>query len=180
MQDQNGIPMPGAVVSWSSSSAMVATVDATGLVTAGANGSATVTATVGSARANAAVTVSIAEEASPDRAVLVAFYQATDGRYWKKRDNWLTDAPLGDWHGVEINGEGRVISLELPENELVGHLPPELGDLAALERLELGTNQLVGSIPRELGSPLQSSAAECREQKPGGPDPGGTRPSVEA
>ncbi len=152
VRDQNGNPMPDAVVSWSSSSAMVATVDAAGLVTAVANGSATVTAMAGSARANAAVTVLIAEEASPDRAALAALYQATNGRYWKKRDNWLTDVPLGDWHGVEINGEGRVISLELLENGLVGHLPPELGDLAELERLELDANQLVGSIPRELGS----------------------------
>ena len=31
VQDQNGNPLPGAVVSWSSSSAMVATVDAAGL-----------------------------------------------------------------------------------------------------------------------------------------------------
>ena len=150
VRDQNGQVMAGAAVTWSSSDPMVATVDAQGLVTAAGNGTATITATAGSASGSAAVTVR--QEASPDRAALAALYQATNGRYWKKRDNWLTDVPLGDWHGVEINGEGRVISLELLENGLVGHLPPELGDLAELERLELDANQLVGSIPRELGS----------------------------
>ena len=30
----------------------------------------------------------------PDREALVAFYNATDG------ENWLSDAPLGEWWGV--------------------------------------------------------------------------------
>ena len=47
---------------------------------------------------------------------------------------------------------GRVISLELPENGLVGHLPPELGDLAELEGLGLDDNVLTGAIPPELGN----------------------------
>ena len=32
-----------------------------------------------------------------DKAVLVAFYNATDGIYWKNNDNWLSDRPLGEW-----------------------------------------------------------------------------------
>ena len=55
--DQYGQVMAGAAVSWSSSAASVATVDGSGLVTAAANGAATVTATAGSASGTAAVTV---------------------------------------------------------------------------------------------------------------------------
>ena len=45
--DQNGQAMAGATVTWASNTAAVATVDPTGLVTAGANGTATITATAG-------------------------------------------------------------------------------------------------------------------------------------
>ena len=145
--DQHSHPAAGVVFSWSSSDGAVATVDGSGLVLGAGEGMATITAMSGSAQGTSAITV-----ANPDRAPLVALYNATDGRNWTHRDNWLTDAPLGDWHGVEINGEGRVISLELPENGLVGHLPPELGDLAELEGLELDGNVLTGAIPPELGS----------------------------
>ena len=55
--DQNGQPMTGAAVAWSSGNASVATVNASGLVTAAGNGSATITATSGAASESAAVTV---------------------------------------------------------------------------------------------------------------------------
>ena len=151
VRDQNGNVMPGVVVSWSSSAPTAATVDAAGLVTAAGNGSATVAATAASARGTAAVTVSVAVEASPDRAALTALYEAADGRNWTTRDNWLTDAPLDEWHGVATDGEGRVTSLNLGENGLAGRIPVEIGDLTALNRLVLANNQLTGPIPPEIG-----------------------------
>ena len=152
VRDQNGQVMSGATVTWSSSDARVATVDTDGLVTAVGEGTATITAMAGQASGSAAVAVSAVAVSDPDRAALVALHEATDGRNWTHRDNWLTHAPLKDWYGVEVNGEGRVISLELLENGLVGHLPPELADLAELEGLELGRNQLLtGPIPPALG-----------------------------
>ena len=35
-----------------------------------------------------------------DREALVAFYHATGGPNWDDRTNWLSAAPLSDWHGV--------------------------------------------------------------------------------
>ena len=151
-RDQNGQVMSGATVTWSSSDARVATVDTDGLVTAVGEGAATITAMAGQASGSAAVAVSAVAVSDPDRAALVALYKATGGKYWTNRDNWLSDVPLKDWYGVEVNAEGRVISLELLENGLVGHLPPELGDLAELEGLELYDNGLTGAIPPEFGS----------------------------
>ena len=75
VRDQNGIAMTGAVVAWSSNDASVATVDASGLVTAVGNGTATVTATAGSASGTAAVTVSQAPDSvavAPAEATIVA------------------------------------------------------------------------------------------------------------
>ena len=57
VRDQNGQTMASAAVAWTSSDPSVATVDASGLVTAAANGAVTVTATAGSVSGTAAVTV---------------------------------------------------------------------------------------------------------------------------
>ena len=76
-----------------------------------------------------------------DRATLVALYNAMDGPNWPNSANWLTAAPLDEWFGVTTDGStGRVIDLTLIDNNLKGQLPPELGDLTALEGLDLGGN----------------------------------------
>ena len=75
VRDQNGQIMAGATVAWVSGSAAVATVDASGLVTAVGNGAATITATAGSASGTAAVTVTQVPdsvEVSPAEATLAA------------------------------------------------------------------------------------------------------------
>ena len=87
-----------------------------------------------------------------DREALVALYNATDGDNWRQSDNWLSDAELGDWHGVETDANGRVVSLSLWLNNLNGELPSELGNLAKLEELNLLFNSLGGGVPSELGN----------------------------
>ena len=57
VRDQNGQVMSGTTVTWSSGDATVATVDASGLVTAAGNGEATITASAGAATGAAVVTV---------------------------------------------------------------------------------------------------------------------------
>ena len=87
-----------------------------------------------------------------DRATLIAFYTATGGPNWRNNDNWLTNAPLGQWYGVTTTSNGVVIGLDLDWNGLVGSIPPELVDLRNLEVLALVDNQLSGELPAELGS----------------------------
>lgn len=87
-----------------------------------------------------------------DRAILEAFYTATGGAGWSHAENWLTDLPLNEWHGVAArDSDGRVTALQLPQNGLEGPLAPELGQLAQLKVLQLFANQLRGPIPSELG-----------------------------
>ena len=57
-----------------------------------------------------------------DREALVALYNATDGENWPLNKNWLSDAPLGEWQGVTTNDDGRVIGLQLPNNNLAGEI----------------------------------------------------------
>ena len=99
---------------------------------------------------------------NPDRAVLVALYNATDGPNWVDNENWLTDTPLGTWYGVDTNVAGRVVRIDLSGNDdnwpevtahgLSGQIPPELGNLSGLTELNLSYNHLTGPIPPELGS----------------------------
>ena len=157
--DENGHAVAGAEFSWESSDAAVATVDAGGLVTAVAEGVATITASAGSAQGTAEITVGF----NPDRATLVALYEATDGPNWVDSENWLTDAPLRDWFGVGADGEGSVRTLRIEENNLQGPIPAELGNLANLTSLFLGGNELSGPIPSELGNLASLSALWLRD-----------------
>ena len=86
-----------------------------------------------------------------DRSALIALYEATDGRNWREQDAWLTDEPLHSWQGVSLS-DGRVTRLRLPNNRLVGRLPPEVGMLTELRRLELPGNSLEGRIPDTIGA----------------------------
>ncbi len=83
---------------------------------------------------------------------LAALYYATNGEEWENSRNWVSNAPLGSWHGVYTEPLGRIRVLELEENRLTGEIPSELGSLSELRRLFLSGNSLVGEIPSTLGS----------------------------
>ena len=155
--DQNGQAMAAATVTWASSAAAVATVDGSGLVTAAGNGTATITARAGSASGTAIVTVTheadsvdVTPTDAADRRTLATLYETTAGAQWTNSANWLTDAPLGEWHGVEVDSAGHVIGLALAGNGLTGRIPPEVGDLDRLRYLRVDRNQLNGPVPPEL------------------------------
>ena len=68
-----------------------------------------------------------------DREALVAIYNATNGVFWARRQNWLSDGPIGTWYGVTTNASGRVTELDylshprlITDNQLVGEVPSEL------------------------------------------------------
>ena len=86
-----------------------------------------------------------------DRLALEALFKSTGGANWTNKTGWMTDAELGDWHGVAVNAEGRVTQLNLPENGLAGPLPSDIQQLSALQSLVLYQNKLTGPIPGELG-----------------------------
>ena len=90
--------------------------------------------------------------AAGDRAALVALYNATDGPNWTNNDNWLSNRPIGEWHGVTTDGSGRVTEVTLIDNNLQGTLPAQLGNLSNLTLLALHSNQLSGPIPAQLGN----------------------------
>ncbi|MXX54768.1 MAG: hypothetical protein F4Z44_03135 [Gemmatimonadetes bacterium] len=86
----------------------------------------------------------------PDRRALETLYETMLGAGWTNATNWLTSAPVGEWHGVEVDAAGRVIGLALSRNGLAGWIPPEIGDLDRLRYLHIDQNALTGPLPAEL------------------------------
>ena len=87
-----------------------------------------------------------------DREALIRLYHATGGPNWTNNTNWLSEAPLDDWHGVTADGHAQVIELRLRDSRLRGTIPPALGYLGKLRWLDLSDNQLHGTIPPALGN----------------------------
>ena len=82
-----------------------------------------------------------------DWEALVAIYHALGGDEWKHNDGWLTEAPLKDWYGVRMDGHrGRVVYLELDDNNLTGEIPKEIGKLDSLSTLDLRWNSITGGL----------------------------------
>ena len=77
---------------------------------------------------------------SPDQEALEAMYNALGGPDWPNQENWLTEAPISEWHGVSTGPDGRVTTLQLYNNKLKGQLPPEIGQLEMLESLTLSNS----------------------------------------
>jgi len=99
-----------------------------------------------------------------DYAALRALYLNTNGDLWSDRSGWMTEAqfianptiPTGTdfdtWFGVTTNADSCVTTVILPDNNLDGNIPAEMGGLSNLEILDLQNNQLTNSIPDEFGN----------------------------
>ena len=57
-----------------------------------------------------------AGDVNADRATLAALYNATNGSSWQDDTNWLSNRPLGEWHGVSTDADGRVTELVFGSN----------------------------------------------------------------
>jgi Leucine-rich repeat (LRR) protein len=98
-----------------------------------------------------------------ERRALIALYNETGGDAWTDNSGWKTPPLDSDgfalpgresiWFGVTVDpGIRRVTGISLSGNNLIGAIPSEIGDLAALKNLDLSNNQLTGSIPGEIGN----------------------------
>lgn len=88
-------------------------------------------------------------ERTADSLALVALYNATGGVNWNI--TWDLNSSMNTWFGVNTNADGRVTSLFLRSNNLIGQLPPEIGALNELTSLSASNNSLTGVIPSEIG-----------------------------
>lgn len=85
-----------------------------------------------------------------EREILIRFYEQTDGDRWVNTEGWLTESDHCSWYGITCR-DSAVTMIALPDNQLYGELPPELGELHYLDALYLNGNLLTGDIPPQLG-----------------------------
>ena len=132
---------------WSSDNKSIVSVDGNGNITAVAEGTATITATLGSLSASCTVTVK-----EVIKKVLMDLYNSTDGPNWKTQGNWATDKPFSEWKGVWLSPEFQELHLIISQRGLKGKLPESLGDLADwLTDFQIGDEpDLTGTLPESF------------------------------
>jgi Leucine-rich repeat (LRR) protein len=102
-----------------------------------------------------------------ERAALIALYNSTNGDDWKSNIRWKTP-PLhtdgfatpgteGNWWGVTVSGD-HVTKLHLENNDLIGSIPSELGNLSYLEELYMDN---ISEGDKTSGSPLGHQEELC-------------------
>ena len=78
---------------------------------------------------------------------------------WLYQDNWMTGKGFCSWYGVKCVGDnmedtdvnGDVHALNLPSNQLMGSIEPEIALFTKMDMLDLSSNIMYGDIPLEIG-----------------------------
>ncbi|KAH1064558.1 hypothetical protein J1N35_029545 [Gossypium stocksii] len=87
-----------------------------------------------------------------DQSVLVEFKHQINDPHGILVDNWTTSHSFCNWIGVTCGAKHkRIKALNLPNMNLIGTIPPELGNLSFLASLNLSGNGFHGDLPGELG-----------------------------
>lgn len=94
---------------------------------------------------------------SSERDALVALYQSTGGASWSERTNWLGEPGTEcDWYGIDCDETGaNVTEVSLYANNLEGSVPASIANLTKVRYLLLGNNDLHGPIPPQIGQLAQ-------------------------
>lgn len=85
-----------------------------------------------------------------ERNALIALFNSTDGANWTDNSGWLS-ADESTWFGVSISGCD-VTGLSLPNNNLTGSLPTEIGVLTQLTSLNIFNNNISGTLPTTISN----------------------------
>ena len=84
------------------------------------------------------------------REILSLFYDKLAGNDWKNSSNWKTEAPLKTWFGLTVDSEDRILSIDLPDNNLCGELYDKISEIKTLKKLDLRKNKIKGELPESL------------------------------
>ncbi len=78
-----------------------------------------------------------------DRLALTELFNATGGTNWINKTGWLTATNVDDWAGVDTDAEGlRVVSINLPNNNMIGDVPRSFADISGLVTINFNGNEL--------------------------------------
>lgn len=88
---------------------------------------------------------------NPELRALLALYDSTGGDQWKINAGWKdgkagTNCDPCTWFGIGC-ANGKILSINLPSNNLRGQIPHSLENLRSLKSLNLSYNFMTGEIP---------------------------------
>jgi Leucine-rich repeat (LRR) protein len=104
----------------------------------------------------------MSDETKTQRYALATFYYATNGNYWTNKTGWLSSESECKWFSstaLLCDANGRLIALELDNNQVQGQLPFEISLLTSLKTISIqnpgGSRPFLnGSLPSSLGSTI--------------------------
>jgi hypothetical protein len=105
-----------------------------------------------------------------DSLTLVTFYHALDGDNWVDNTGWLTATPVSEWEGITVEGD-RVVSIYLRQNNMVGVIPPEIGQLTELRTIHVYQSGIQAPLPESLAALDKLEVLMLQGNLIGGPFP---------
>lgn len=90
---------------------------------------------------------------------LESLFLETGGQHWRNNKAWLIKDSPCDWYGIGCESN-EVTRLLLPDNNLSGQIPAELGQLSSLDMLDLSGNALRGAVPFPIAA-LGTNTSSC-------------------
>ncbi|MEO0572979.1 MAG: leucine-rich repeat domain-containing protein [Bacteroidota bacterium] len=92
------------------------------------------------------ITMVVAQNEVSQREViaLLELKAKTKGHLWTQK--WDQTQAISTWHGVTVKN-GKVVGLDLSNNNLQGKIPITIGNLRHLQVLDLSGNRIEGKIP---------------------------------
>jgi hypothetical protein len=89
---------------------------------------------------------------SRDKAVLMVLFDELNGPNWHRKDGWGSNTHYCEWQGI-VCVNNRVAIIRLGNNNLVGTIPGNIGDLDQLQSVNMALNDLQGTIPTAFWFP---------------------------
>ena len=90
---------------------------------------------------------------------LESIFYKTEGVDWGNHSGWLAQADPCEWHGIDCSND-EISTITLPNNNLTGKIPEEIGELTNLSSLDLSGNSLTGPLPLSVAL-LQTTTNTC-------------------
>ena len=105
----------------------------------------------------------------PDSLALVALYNSTNGPGWKTQTNWLTQAPVATWFGLETSvnqtsGLNEILEIDLSNNNVSGTIPDSITVLDELQNFNVSTNFIKG-LPADMSGMTALANFDCRNNR---------------
>ena len=86
-----------------------------------------------------------------ERYALAVLYYSTSGNSWWKKNNWLSSSDhCTDWTKMSCDVDGKVDTITLHVNNLIGTLPTEISALESIYSMMFYNNRITGSVPANI------------------------------